>query len=78
MNTNSEIPQTRQTQTMEAIGWIEDNTNALKALEFSHIPQSGFSVGEPITWTGQEVKLFKLYNEMLDKLADIGKQTNVR
>ena len=101
LNTNSEILQAHQTQTMEAIGEtvsridetavqiqeagsqigesglrIEDNTNALKALEFSPIQQEGFSVRDPITLPGREGKLFKLSNEMLDILADMRKQTN--
>ena len=50
---------------------IEDNTNALKALEFSPVQQSGFSVREHITLPGREGKFFKLSNEMLDILADI-------
>ena len=96
LNTNSEILQAHQTQTMDAIGetasWIgetagqigetslriEDNTNALKALEFSPVQQSGFSVREPITLPGREGKLFKLSNEMLDILADMRKQTNIQ
>ena len=103
LNTNSEILQAHQTQTMEAIGEtasrigetaaqiqeagsqigetglrIEDNTNALKALEFSPIQQSGFSVREPITLPGREGKLFKLSNEMLDILAYMRKQTNIQ
>ena len=57
---------------------IEDNTNALKALEFSPVEQSGFSVREPITLPGREGKLFKLSNEMLDILADMRKQTNIQ
>ena len=57
---------------------IEDNTNALKALEFSPVQQSGFSVREPITLPGREGKLFKLSNEMLDILADMRKQTNIQ
>ena len=57
---------------------IEDNTNALKALEFSRVQQSGFSVREPITLPGREGKLFKLSNEMLDILADMRKQTNIQ
>ena len=57
---------------------IEDNTNALKALEFSPVQQSGFSVREPITLPGREGKLFKLRNEMLDILADMRKQTNIQ
>ena len=57
---------------------IEDNTNALKTLEFSAVQQSGFSVTEPITLPGGEGKLLKLSNEMLDILADMGKQTNVQ
>ena len=57
---------------------IEDNTNALKALEFSPVQQSGFSVREPITLPGREGKLFKLSNEMLDVLADIRKETNIQ
>ena len=96
LNTNSEILQAHQTQTMEAIGEtdsrigetaaqiheagsqigetglrIEDNTNALKALAFSPVKQSDFSVREPITLPGREGKLFKLSNDMLDILADI-------
>ena len=55
---------------------IEDNTNALKALEFSPVQQSGFSVREPITLPGREGKLFKLSNRILDILADMRKQTN--
>ena len=96
LNTNSEIIQAHQTQTIEAIGEtafridetaaqigetgsrIEDNTNALKALEFSPVQQSGFSVREPITLPGRENKLFKLSNEMLDILADMRKQTNIQ
>ena len=102
-NTNSEILQAHQTQTMEAIGEtasrigenaaqiqeagsqiggtglrIEDNTNAFKALEFSPVQQSGFSVREPITLPGREGNLFKLSNEMLDILADMRKQTNIQ
>ena len=95
-NTNSEILQAHQTQTMEAIGEtasrigetaaqisetglrIEDNTNALKPLEFSPVQQSGFSVREPITLPGREGKLFKLSNGMLDILADMRKQTNIQ
>ena len=57
---------------------IEDNTNALKALEFSPVQQSGFSVREPITLPGRQGKLFKLSNEMLDILADMRKQTNIQ
>ena len=57
---------------------IEDNTNALKALEFSPVQQSGFSVREPITLPGQEGKLFQLSNEMLDILADMRKQRNIQ
>ena len=57
---------------------IEDNTNALRALEFSPVQQSGFSVREPITLPGREGKLFKLSNEMLDILADMRKQTNIQ
>ena len=57
---------------------IEDNTNALKALEFSPVQQSGFFVREPITLPGREGKLFKLSNEMLDILADMRKQTNIQ
>ena len=57
---------------------IEDNTNALKALEFSPVQQRGFSVREPITLPGREVKLFKLSNEMFDILADMRKQTNIQ
>ena len=86
LNNNSEIQQAHQRQTMEAIGEtaaqigetglrIEDNTNALKALEFSPVQQSGFSVREPITLPGREGKWFKLSNEMLDILADMRKQT---
>ena len=78
LNTNSEILQVHQTQTMEAFGEtssrigetaaqigetglrIEDNTNALKALEFSPVQQSEFSVREPVTLPGRESKLFKL------------------
>ena len=52
LNTNSEILQAHQTQTMKAIGetayriretasQIEDNTNALKALEFSPANKAG-------------------------------------
>ena len=103
LNTNSEIKQAHQTQTMEAISEtasricetakqiqeagsqigetglrIEDNTNALKALEFSPVQQSGFSVREPITLLGREGKLFKLSNDMLDFLADMRKQTNIQ
>ena len=103
LNTNSEIQQAHQTQTMEAIGEtasrigektaqiqeagsqigetglrIEDNTNALKALEFSPVQQSGFSVREPITLPGREGKLFKLSNEKLDILADMREQTNIQ
>ena len=56
LNTHSEILQAHQTQTMEAIGetaaQIEDNTNALKALEFSPVQRSGFSVRKPITLPG--------------------------
>ena len=89
LNTNSEILQVHHTQTMEAIGEtaaqigefglrIEENTNALKALEFSPVQQSGFSVREPITLPGREGKLFKLSNEMLDTLADMRKQTNIQ
>ena len=58
LNTNSEILQAHQTQTMEAIGetaaQIKDNTNALKALGFSPVQQSGFYVREPITLPGRE------------------------
>ena len=57
---------------------IEDNTNALKALAFSPVKQSGFSVREPITLSGREGKLFKLSKEMLDILADMRKQTNIQ
>ena len=57
---------------------IEDNTNALKALEFSPAQPSGFSVREPITLPGREDKLFKLSNEMLDILADMRKETNIQ
>ena len=57
---------------------IEDNTNALKALEFSPVQQSVFSVREHITSPGREGKLFKLSNEMLDILADMRKQTNIQ
>ena len=103
LNTNSEILQAHQTQTMEAIGEtasrigetakqlqkagsqigetglrIDDNTNALKALEFSPVKQSGFSVREPIILPGREGKLFKLSNKMLDILADMRKQTNIQ
>ena len=103
LNTNSEILQAHQTQTIEAIGEtasrigetaeqiqeavsqtgetglrIEDNTNALKALEFSPVQQSGFSVREPITLPGREGKLFKLSNKMLDILANMRKQTNIQ
>ena len=52
---------------------IEDNERALKALEFSPVQQSGFSVREPITLPSREGKLFKLSNDMLDILADIRK-----
>ena len=103
LNTNSEILQAHQTQTVEAIDEtasgigetaaqiqeagsqigetglrIEDNTNALKALEFSPVQQTGFSLREPITLPGREGKLFKLSNEMLDILADMRKQTNIQ
>ena len=103
LNTNSEILQAHQTQTMEATGEntsrigetakqiqeagsqigetglrIEDNTTALKALEFSPVQQSGFSVREPITLPGREGKLFKLSNLMLDILADMRKETNIQ
>ena len=54
------------------------NTNALKALEFSPVQQSGFSVRELITLPGREGKLFKLSNEMLNVLADKRKQTNIQ
>ena len=54
----------------------EDNTNELKALEFTPVQESGFSVREPITLPGREGKLFKLSNEMLDILADMRKETN--
>ena len=57
---------------------IEGNTNALKALEFSPVQQSRFSVREPITLPSREGKLFKLSNEMLDILADMRKQTNIQ
>ena len=57
---------------------IEDSTNALKALEFSPVQQSGFYVRVPITLPGRERKLFKLSNEMLDILADMRKQTNIQ
>ena len=57
---------------------IEDNTSALKAVEFSPAKQSGFSVRESITLPGQEGKLFKLSNEMLDILADMRKQSNIQ
>ena len=67
LNTDGEIRQAHQPQTMEAIGETasrigeaaaqigetglrtEDNTNALKALEFSPVQQSEFSVREKIT-----------------------------
>ena len=89
LNTNSEILQAHQTQTMEASGEraaqigetglrIEDNTNPLKALEFSPVQQSEFSVREPVTLPGREGKLFKLSNEMLDILADMRKQKNIQ
>ena len=57
---------------------IENNTNALKTLEFSPVQQSGFSVREPITLPGREGKLYKLSNEMLDNLAEMRKQTNIQ
>ena len=82
LNTNSEILQAHQTQTMEAICetalQIEDNTNALKAVEFSPVQQSGFSLKEPITLPGRGGKLFKLSIEMFDILADMIKQTNIQ
>ena len=55
-----------------------DNTNALRALEFSPVQQSGFSIREPTTLPGREGKLFKLSNEMLDILADMRRQTNIQ
>ena len=89
LSTNSEILQAHQTQTMEAIveaayriretaSQTEDNRNALKALQFSPVQQSGFSVRESVTLPGQEGKLFKLSNEMLDILADMRKQSNIQ
>ena len=67
---------------MEAVGDTasrrEDNTEVLRALEFSPIQQSEFSVRESITLPGQEGKLFKLTNEMLDILADMRKQSNIQ
>ena len=56
----------------------EDNKNALKALEFSPVQQSGFSVRETTTLPGREGKLFKISNEMLDILARMRKQTNIQ
>ena len=65
-------------QTDETSLRIEDNANALKALEFFPVQQSGFSVREPITLPVRESKLFQLSNEMLDILADMLKQTNIQ
>ena len=36
----------------------EENTNALKALEFSPVQESGFSVREPIKLPSRKGKLF--------------------
>ena len=57
---------------------IEDNTNAMKALEFFPVQQNGFFVREPMTLPGRDGKLFKLSNEMLDILADTRKQANIQ
>ena len=61
----------------ETAAWIEDNWNALKALEFT-AHQSGFSVRESNTLPGQKGKLFNLSNEMLDILADMKEQSNIQ
>ena len=74
LNTNSETMQALQNNTLAEL----DNTNALKALDFSPVQQSGFSIREPITLPGREGKLFKLSNEMIDILADMRKQTNIQ
>ena len=54
----------------------EENTEVLRALEFSPIQQSEFSVRESITLPGQAGNLFKLTNEMLDILADMRIKSN--
>ena len=61
----------------ETAAWIEDNTNALKALEFT-AQQSGFSVRESNALPGQKGKLYNLSNEMLDILADTKEQSNIQ
>ena len=77
LNTNSEILQAHQTQTMEAIGETASRIGE-NAAHISPVQQSGFSVREPVTLPAREDGLFKLSNQILDILADMRKQTNIQ